>query len=306
VKKPVINIIKRIATLRPIFNLLYKKDKVVPVLMYHGISDFDVITPEILEEHFEWISKNFTSYFASEINNINSKFDTYPIILTFDDGLKNNKKYVEPLLKKYNLKATFYIVSGLLSGNDYLWNHEFLIRLESLSLDLRVKKFGADAEDAASFVRSLKLRPQDETSELLKLIRELTPDFSATSDQQIIYQIMSSEEIINLDKDHIEIGAHTDTHPILNQLSIEDAIDEILTSKKKLEKLLDRQVNSFCYPNGDYREELIKIISSNFTNAMTTEPDLMDFEAYTYSEIPRLIALPNFLDFKFNFIKPTK
>lgn len=301
-KKTIVKFIKYIATLRPVFSFLYRKNEVIPVLMYHGISEFNPITPSILEEQFKWISKNFTSYFASELKHIDLKFK--PIILTFDDGLYNNKKYVEPLLKKYNLKATFYIVSGLLSGNDFLWNHEFLIRLESLDLKTRVKEFGVNAENSMDFVQSLKKQDQKETLLLLNKIRTLTVDLQFTENQLMKYQIMSAKDIIDMDHEYIEVGAHTDSHPILNQMPLDDAINEIITSKVKLEKLIGRNVNSFCYPNGDYRAELIETVENNFTSAVTTIPDLMDNKIYSYPGTPRLIAVPNIIDFKFNFIKP--
>jgi len=43
-----------------------------------------------------------------------------PIILTFDDGYKDNFEYAYPILKKYSFQGTFFIVTGLVGTKGYL------------------------------------------------------------------------------------------------------------------------------------------------------------------------------------------
>lgn len=64
-----------------------------------------------LEEQFSYLQrKNYTSKFFSELN-IPSRRS---IIITFDDGYKNNEVYLPSLLEKYNLKATIFIPTGFI------------------------------------------------------------------------------------------------------------------------------------------------------------------------------------------------
>jgi peptidoglycan/xylan/chitin deacetylase (PgdA/CDA1 family) len=49
-----------------------------------------------------------------------------------------------------------------------------------------------------------------------------------------------------------EIGAHTMTHPRLDKISDSVAREEIVASKRYLEKLLNKTIVSFCYPGGRY------------------------------------------------------
>ena len=75
-------------------------------LMYHHCnSDEFSNSKEMLEEHFEFISKNYRSIFCGERFSI---FRT-DILLVFDDGFFDFYYYVYPLLKKYNLKAVLSI-----------------------------------------------------------------------------------------------------------------------------------------------------------------------------------------------------
>jgi peptidoglycan/xylan/chitin deacetylase (PgdA/CDA1 family) len=82
------------------------------------------------------------------------------IVLTFDDGFYNNYTYAYPLLRKYNMPATIFIVTGWLETPGYLgWgevkemsdsgiitigshtiNHFELIKLNSDDLEREIKE----------------------------------------------------------------------------------------------------------------------------------------------------------------------
>src|SRR5207253_879407 len=65
------------------------------------------------------------------------------------------------------------------------------------------------------------------------------------------HRILSESEVIELSKSElIEIGAHTVTHPMLSELSIDQQRAEIRSSKQMLEEMIGRRVSSFAYPYG--------------------------------------------------------
>lgn len=53
----------------------------------------------------------------------------------------------------------------------------------------------------------------------------------------------------------MDIGSHTRTHADLNELSPDQAREQIAGSKQELEKLLGCEVRHFCYPYGRYSAE---------------------------------------------------
>lgn len=69
---------------------------------------------------------------------------------------------------------------------------------------------------------------------------------------------MSDDELRQLSQAH-ELGAHTLTHPVLTEIPLEDARQEIVQSKQWLEDVLGKPVTSFCYPKGAQNESLQKI-----------------------------------------------
>jgi peptidoglycan/xylan/chitin deacetylase (PgdA/CDA1 family) len=80
----------------------------IPVLIYHK-------TPDNFEEQLQALrEKGYSTITMNELNSIvrgYSKAPPKPAAITFDDGFSDQSRAFE-LLKKYNMKATFYIIVG--------------------------------------------------------------------------------------------------------------------------------------------------------------------------------------------------
>jgi peptidoglycan/xylan/chitin deacetylase (PgdA/CDA1 family) len=48
------------------------------------------------------------------------------VCITFDDGHKSNYQYVFPILKKYNLKATIFLITGQTTKSTVPFNPNIL------------------------------------------------------------------------------------------------------------------------------------------------------------------------------------
>ena len=92
----------------------------VPVLMYHGVNDYAwtmpslFVTPAEMEEQLVYLLDNgWDPIWFEDLEHVED-YDK-PIILTFDDGYVCNYNILFPLLQKYNVKATFFIITNFLS-----------------------------------------------------------------------------------------------------------------------------------------------------------------------------------------------
>lgn len=118
--------------------------------MYHNVSEQKnesfglTISTEKLEEQFKYLSKNgYTSFHFSELEN-KKKIPKKSIVITFDDVTENQYINALPLLKKYNLKAVFYIPFFYIGKTD-LWNNgnEKIMTLNQIqNTDLQIIEFG--------------------------------------------------------------------------------------------------------------------------------------------------------------------
>lgn len=98
----------------------------LPVLMYHAIADVPTtpltnlfVRPAELEAQLHYIADNgYQTVTFEDLDNIGAF--SKPIMLTFDDGYKDNYDILFPLLKKYELKATIFVIA------DAVWNSNSL------------------------------------------------------------------------------------------------------------------------------------------------------------------------------------
>jgi peptidoglycan/xylan/chitin deacetylase (PgdA/CDA1 family) len=68
--------------------------------------------------------------------------------------------------------------------------------------------------------------------------------------------------------DTVELGAHTVTHPRLDELSLSEVEREVSASKLRLEQLLGRPVTSFAYPYGAHDRQVRQaVIAAGFNSA---------------------------------------
>ncbi|MBP9759981.1 MAG: polysaccharide deacetylase family protein [Candidatus Pacebacteria bacterium] len=109
----------------------------VPILVYHGVRDtkpnetaevrqFNIAPKELdrqlaylKEQGFTTISfKDLEAYFDK-----NTPLPDKPVILTFDDGWQTQYEQALPLLKKYTMKATFFLFpNGMGHKNFITWD----------------------------------------------------------------------------------------------------------------------------------------------------------------------------------------
>ena len=76
-----------------------------------------------------------------------------------------------------------------------------------------------------------------------------------------------------LERRGIEIGSHTVTHAELTGLSDQDALDELVNSRKALERKLGHQVPWFAYPGGTFDARIERLArEAGYLLAVTTVP----------------------------------
>ncbi len=101
------------------------KDVRVPTLMYHAVGD-DLwgipslfVSPAELEKQLQYLSENgYTPIFFEDLAQADQF--RHPVLLTFDDGYENNYTDLFPLIQKYNVKVTIFMITGSIGEKNYL------------------------------------------------------------------------------------------------------------------------------------------------------------------------------------------
>lgn len=177
----------------------------LPIVMYHYVeevkdkNDKGRINLSVHPKTFEGELKSlqaagYTSYFVRDIPELfagTMKLEKKSISLTFDDGYEDFYTDVYPLLKKYHMRGTLYVINDRVNTPDYV-----------------------------------------------------------TLDQ--LKEMMQSGLV--------EIGGHTLDHKNLQYASQKVATEQIVESKKRLEKDLGITLESFAYPYGGFQPKVTEKI----------------------------------------------
>ncbi len=270
-----------------------KRQACARILMYHGVTSGGA---SALAAQLRYLARNFKIVsLASMVNRLvqQGAAARNEIVLTFDDGLRNNFTVVYPILRHLQVPATFFVCPDLISSGRWLWNHESRCRLLSLKpealAEVRSKLLAANVsvEGTVEWIKTLKPAQRRWAEEM---IRQATPDFRPTPAQREAFDVMSWEEIASLDPSLITIGSHTLSHPVLTTLPADELDRELRESRQVLEQQLGRTIPFFCYPNGSYDERVYQAVKHHYSAAVTTEIGLLrrknEIELHRLPRIP--------------------
>jgi peptidoglycan/xylan/chitin deacetylase (PgdA/CDA1 family) len=222
------------------------------------------------------------------------------VVLTFDDGLRNNLTYAVPLLARYRAPATFFVVPGLIEKREWLWTHEMSVRLQftdrrelsrlsALASSTNIPGPAATRlEWARTVVEQMKKQPEDDRLRTLADLRRFAPGLLAASGLADRYELMRWDELHSLDEELIEIGSHSTSHPLLEGLSDERLTHEIAGSRDALAAALGRPVVSFCYPNGRFDQSALELVRRHYDQAVAANEGRIDRQ--DLHRLPRLFV----------------
>lgn len=135
-----------------------KKDP-LRVLLYHKISsnnyrDYLTVTKEDLDKQFKFLSQEgYTPLLLSDlVKHVRSgnPLPQKPVLITFDDGYRDNYTTMYPLLKKYDLKANIFLVPAFLEQGET--PRESYLQLSELNeMDPDMVEYGLHSYDHKSY-----------------------------------------------------------------------------------------------------------------------------------------------------------
>ena len=276
------------------------------ILIYHRVFDqpdpFHAGAPDITM--FSWQMELLHRYYnvvslAQAIELLKSgALPARTACVTFDDGYADNFLHALPVLKQWQIPATFFVASGFLNGG-MMWNDVVLesirhqeddqLDLQAVGLDrYRLGNLQQRQQLAGELLPIIKYMSPEQRSEVTQLLVEL-------SKQQLPDDLMmTTDQLKQLYASGMEIGAHTVSHPILSSLTIHQAEQEIKTGRERLSALLDgARIRYFAYPNGkpgqDFTNQHVNIVKqlgfegavSTHSSATTVDSDLYQLPRFT-------------------------
>ena len=236
------------------------------VMLEHDFMRASEPTMAQFESQMELLSRHFNPLPLAEALNL-MEYGELPeraVCVTFDDGYADNEELAFPVLQRLGIPATVYVTTGYLNGGR-MWNDTIIETLRIANgptIDLSevgLEKYEISHQNdrpkiAAEIIKEIKHWTPEERACAVSTVESLDKDGVLPTNL-----MMTDKQVQNLSDNGIDIGAHTETHPILATLDLAQAKKEVADPKEQLESLTGKPVNHFAYPNGrpeiDYRVE---------------------------------------------------
>ena len=268
--------------------------RALAIVMYHGV------TAELLPV-FNWCQLA-AAEFAQQAALLAQEYTVLPLAeaihrlergqplperaacLTFDDGFRNVWTTAYPILARYQLPATVFLVTGAVDDGQPAWTDRlFHALLTTARAEVvfagRTWRLTTAAERQAAYkaltaqLKALPVEVKDEcVAELAHALRRsVVPRDSALA--PLTWDEVDALRATGL----IEFGAHTHTHPILSRCTPARQEEELRTSRDILRARLGR-ADLFAYPNGgrgDFTPATQALLRRlGYRGAVTTIPGL--------------------------------
>lgn len=288
------------------------------ILTYHRFSEVEdgrSTTAHAFAEQLAYLKANYNILPLSRIAELVAKGETIPpsaVAVTIDDGFSDSYDIAFPLLKRYSIPATLYVVTDFVDGKAWLWTDKlrYLTQqapahsttVQFLDHNLTIDLDGpASRLSAASRVNSILKSLPDTLKE--SALTEIADCFQIELPQlpPAAYSPVTWDQVQEMESGGIEIGSHTITHPILPNTTDEQLDRELRGSRARLEEVLDHPVKLFCYPNGSFDQRVVSAAAqAGYECAVTTEPGLN----HPQSNLLQLRRVPADLDID-HFVQST-
>lgn len=257
------------------------------ILIYHRVlPEPDPLLPGLID----------VNAFSEQINTLARSFNILPLreavarlkagtlppraaAISFDDGYADNHEIAVPVLRRIGVHATFFVATAYLDGG-LMWNDaiiEAVRRCTCAAIDSGELELGVMPTDSAEarkrtivrLVTRLKYLParyrDDWTQRLLRTVQVERP----TS------LMMTADQVAGLVRSGMDVGCHTDTHPIFTKLTLDEVRRHIVVGRDRLEAISGQPVRLFAYPNGrpgiDFGPQHVRLVRElGFDAALST------------------------------------
>lgn len=283
-------------------NFQERKGDEITILLYHGVTKEDSygienysakhINDNTFARQMKYISENCSpisidDYLSSYLNNLTLPKNS--VIVSFDDGFRNNYTTAAPILEEFQIPAVFYISSGIVNTDIMFWvdiledclNHS---QAKNIEIDLE-KKFSFSLLNDSQKIHALdKIKAFCKSAsyeEMQRVVQQVESKCGVQSsvENSKNYEKIKWNELSELNQnDLFTIGGHSLYHVILSQLDIKRLDIEIRSSIDLLNINLGTEIVHYSYPEGKknhFNSAVINCLKKyNIICCPTAEPGL--------------------------------
>ena len=275
----------------------------VTILTVHGVMDTEEpvswvplrpqLSRQVLEKNLRCLSRYY--HFVSlqdAVAMLTGKVPVQPysLVLTFDDGYRNNLKHALPILRRYQAPATFFVTTGNIEQRRPFWFDRLDYVLQCADIDGRSIEIGNTPIHFHSKDRHLLRESYRELREAAKAMsqdlemqRELeafAESLERNSGHRLadIWEeddwsaVLNWSDVRTAISQSVTIGSHTVDHIRLGLVEGDVARHQLMRSKEMIEAQTGLPCRYFCYPNGSTTPAVAELVREcGYDAAVTAE-----------------------------------
>lgn len=261
----------------------------IVILTYHRVVSDHMVREEHIqpgmyvrgqtfEAHIEYLRKRFEIISLDELLELwktkQLKSHRSYCVITFDDGWKDNYQFAFPVLEKYQIPATIFLVTDFIGTARWFWPDHMMLLLE------KARQCGTKAADRKAFSSVLEetievtLPEADRTFKRIESGDSIDPDAIIEVYKKIEVErmpeivdrlsralhldlpthpvLLNWDEVREMSEKGVTFGSHSSSHRIMTQIPLSEVKTELTDSRKMLLQQGINPVPVFCYPNGNF------------------------------------------------------
>ncbi|MBI5446269.1 MAG: polysaccharide deacetylase family protein [Deltaproteobacteria bacterium] len=243
------------------------------ILYGHRIGDDDEgylqgLPPRYLEEQIEYLTRHYEVVPLREVTSCLEDGRPVPrraVVLTFDDGFRDNLDPGAAIFARYRVPATVFVVTGALTSGALPWSQRLGVLFQrTTKTELRHRIAGPAPLDLTTEParRAAYLAVKAPIQKMSREERErVLDDLSVSLDVEAPRdRMLTWDDARELQAAGVEIGAHTYSHSLLAMVSSAEARWEMERCREDLRERLGIERAPFCFPAGSMNAALVGLV----------------------------------------------
>jgi peptidoglycan/xylan/chitin deacetylase (PgdA/CDA1 family) len=250
-----------------------RRPNLFQVLTYHRIKNLAAF-----EQQMRYLATNFNVISMAELLAACQGARMLPartVMITFDDAYKNFAQCAWPVLRRHRLPVTLFVPTAYPDHADRLfwWDRlehglSHTPRRDSLETPAGRFPLGTASERSRAYLRLRDYVKSLPHTIALAWTDEICGALGATEPE---HGVLGWDALRQLAHQGVTLGAHTQTHPLLNRVPMEEAQDEAVGSLRDLRREIGDVLPVLAYPDGRVTDDIVKALeAAGFALAFTT------------------------------------
>ncbi|HXP82245.1 MAG TPA: polysaccharide deacetylase family protein [Verrucomicrobiae bacterium] len=225
-------------------------------------------TPEDFARQMLHVAKHYRAVAMPEVLDAIERNVPLPkrsVLITFDDAYTDFAEFAWPILKRFGLPATLFVPTAYPDHPEltFWWERLYQAFANTSRTVLSESPLGplplaTPDQKRRSLLALIQLVPTVPHDEGMRLVDTVCAQLVEQPASGPV--VLSWNQLRQLANEGVTLGSHTQTHPILTQISANQTREEIKRSQQDLKREIGYALPIFCYPYGDHNDAVTAIL----------------------------------------------